>query len=105
MKLHLPIDEVYPEPDDYRGLFVRAHLRAGEQEFDGYLIGGYTFFGFGIFVGNQNFIFNLNLPEMNSALISDVSKATGIFFTDFFPVYYTSDVRFADGKIIDGKFE
>jgi hypothetical protein len=101
----IPIHESNLTEDECCDLFIRAKLKSEGHEFDGYLIGDETFFAFAIFAEEREFVFNLNLPDRIRLGIKELSQATGIQFSSFFPVDYISDVQFKSGRHIVGRFE
>ena len=104
MESYVPFKEI-DSPDEYSGaLFIRAKLLAGGHEFDGYLVGNETFYAFGIFAAGQEFVFNIYLPDFYRGEIHALGEKSGVAFSEFFPVAYSSDVRLCEGRAIAGEF-
>jgi hypothetical protein len=102
MEGHLPLEESQPSPEEYGTLFIRAKVLAGDRQFDGYLIGGASFFGFGILAADREFVFNIRLPELNRMLVTELALATRDEALSFSSISYSSDVKLANGLVIEG---
>lgn len=90
--------------NDYGTLFVFAKFRlANGKELNGYLIGIRRFYAFGLFAGEDEVIFNRNLPNFFSENTRDLCDFLGLENVKVFPVSYTSSVRGRDGQEIQGE--
>jgi hypothetical protein len=99
---HQPISETEPSPEDYGTLFIKARLDAEDHSFDGYLIGGSTFYAFGMFVEGHEFVMNLNLPDMMDKNLADIAALLKCRPFKLFPIRFTSPVRLKGGQKIGG---
>ena len=99
---HLPVSEEDPAPADYGTLFIKARFNSADRHFDGYLVGGSSFYAFGVFLAGREFVMNLNLPDMMRDNLKEIYRILDCESFDFFPVHYISRVRWKDGKKIEG---
>jgi hypothetical protein len=99
---HQPISEAEPSPEDYGTLFIKARFEANGHSFEGYLIGGSTFYAFGLFVADREFVMNLNLPDMMEKSLAEISVLLKCPPFKLFPLRFTSPVRFRGGRVIAG---
>jgi hypothetical protein len=102
MESLLPISENEPNLEDYGTLFIRADIKTGGQSFRGYLVGGESFYAFGVFVNAHEFVMNLNTPDLNQKKVAEISRLLGCPPFDLFPVQYESPVRLKGGRAIAG---
>jgi hypothetical protein len=88
-------------PDEYGTLFIRATftLPSGKM-LPGYLVGLDSFYAFGIFIGENEFFFNLNLPDMANSSILEISRESG--GEPVLPLQYKTDFHWADQPPISG---
>ncbi|MDB5105339.1 MAG: hypothetical protein JWP91_3028 [Fibrobacteres bacterium] len=88
-------------PDEYGTLFILATftLPSGKT-LPGYLVGSETFYAFGIFIGEKEYSFNLNLPDIANATISEISRESGD--GPVLPLQYKADFHWADQPPISG---
>lgn len=99
----VPVLEVPPMQCGEAPLFVKATLIAADgTEFSGYLIGGRTFYAFGLFVADSEHVMNLSLPDMIETSLEEIRAQTAHKKLDLFPMSYRSDVRSVDGRKIEG---
>lgn len=95
------VDTAEEPPGDT--LFVKARVDAANgMEFDGYIVNDHPY-AIGIFVGNDQFILNLNLQDLwaeDLASIAQLSGATG----DLLPLRYRTCVPYPDGRTMEGVF-
>jgi len=99
---HCPLSDNEPDPAEHGTLFIKARFRAGDgSEFAGYLIGGSTFYAFGLFAGGGEFVFNRNLPDLADGIDKLLADAVGRR-VDLFPLTYESDVKLRGGRSISG---
>ena len=102
---HQPISETEPSTDDYGTLFIKARFEADAHSFDGYLIGGHSFYAFGLFVEDREFVFNLHLLDLMEVNMSEIYQLLGCRPFGLLPLRFASPVRFQGGKPITGVFE
>ena len=101
----VPLHEHASLPDDLGTLFIRAKCVVGSvHQLNGYIIGLRSLFGLAIFVGDREFIFNLNLPEFANEDSLEVSKLLGIKGADVFPICYETGLHFRGGDNLAGEF-
>ena len=88
-------------PDKYGTLFIRATftLPSGKM-LPGYLVGLETVYAFGIFIGEAEYSFNLNLPDQANTSISEISRASG--GEPVLPLQYKADFHLAGQPPITG---
>ena len=65
--------------------------------FDGYLIGRESFYAFGLFVGGEEYVLNLNLPELVEKNLKVICAHLGKNRMDIFPLKYETNYHF-NGK-------
>ena len=97
-----PISEPEPDAEDYGTLFIKARFQADEHSFDGYLIGGSTFYAFGLFVAGKEFVMNLNLPNLIAKNMPEIYHLLKCEPFNLFPIRYESSVRLLGGRRIEG---
>ena len=100
----VPIVEQEPSWDDYDTFFIKAHFRVNHDEFDGYLMGGRTFYGFGLFIDGKEFVVNLNLLEFVKEIEKEISQILKYQTFSLFPLYYDSSVHLERVGQISGIF-
>lgn len=55
-------------PDQFGTCFIKAAFKAANgKDLDGYLVGVQSFYAFGLFVGNQEYLINLSVPDLAEA--------------------------------------
>ena len=99
---HQPISEAEPSPEDYGTLFIKARFEANGHVFDGYLIGGSTFYAFGLFVAGREFVMNLNLPDLMEKNCAEIIALLKCRPFKLFPLRFSSPVRSKGGRVIGG---
>jgi hypothetical protein len=99
---HQPISEAEPSPADYGTLFIRARFESSRRSFDGYLIGGSTFYAFGLFIGGREIVMNFNLPDLIEKNLVEMFRLLKCQPFQFFPLRFTSPVHFKGGRKISG---
>ena len=98
----VPISEAEPSLDDYNTLFIKARFETDGHSFDGYLIGGPTYYAFALFVAGHKFVMNFNLPDRIEKHLIDIAALLKVAPFKLFPLRYTSEVRFKGGGRIAG---
>jgi len=94
-EFHCPVSSFEPLPEDEGTLFIRSRFEAPDGlSFDGYLVGTRTFFAFGIFIEDQEYLINLNLPDMAGNTITEMSEVLGLNDLELFPLGYETTVHF-----------
>lgn len=62
---HVPLANWKQLPKDVPTLFIKAMFAAADgAKYEGYLIGLENFYAFGLFIGENEYVLNLNLPDM-----------------------------------------
>ncbi len=103
MEGHVPAEPFDPLPDEVT-LFIRARFVAASGErLRGYLIGSESFYAVGLFVEGQEFVLNLNLPELAEADALKISQLLDIPNLELFPMRYEDDVDFKRSPVLRGK--
>jgi len=92
----VPILETVPPWDDYDTFFIKARFSTNGKQFNGYLMGGMTFYGFGLFIGDETFIVNFNIPESIEDCLGAICRISGCDSFSLFPLHYESSVRLED---------
>ncbi|MBX7066088.1 MAG: hypothetical protein K1X28_02540 [Parachlamydiales bacterium] len=102
----LPISEEDPAPEDYTGLFIKASFTTPDGHlFDGYLVGDDDFFhANGMFIDGEDIGFNVNLPGLIKTSLDKIFKLLNCDPFPFFPLRYTTPIRFKGGRLISGNF-
>jgi len=102
MEGHVPAEPFDPLPDETT-LFIRARLVAASgEELRGYLIGSESFYAVGLFVGNHQFVLNLNLPELIEADALKIRQLLDAPDLELFPMRYEDDVNFERSAALRG---
>lgn len=96
---HLPLSEPSYE---HGTLFIKAHFKTGGYTFEGFLVGGSSFYAFCIFFNNEEFYFNLNLTKLMEEEIKRIFRILNCEPFVFFPVYYKAVVTIENQKKISG---
>lgn len=96
---HLPLSEPSYE---YGTLFIKAHFETGGHIFEGFLVGIDSFYAFCLFVNNERFSFNLNLPDLMTIEIKKLYHVLKCKPFNFFPIHYKADVCLEDQKELSG---
>ena len=100
---YLPISETEPSPENYWGLFIKARFDTPDgYSFDGFLVGDKTFHAFGLFIHEDDIMFNINLPDLNELALLRLKKLLKINSLKLFPIRYKSIISFKDGSEISG---
>ena len=95
MEGHVPVEPFDPLPRDRATLFIRARfVAASGEELRGYLIGSETFYAVGLFIGGEEFVLNLNLPQMIEVDMEKIRRLLGAPELQLFPLRYADDVGF-----------
>jgi hypothetical protein len=103
MEGHLPLSENELSPDsEYDTFFIKARFEVNGCWFDGYLLGDETYYAFGLFVGDQQFIMNLNAPDMIEEGLVEIRRLMNWEPFELFPFRYESPVRYEGGQVIAG---
>jgi hypothetical protein len=98
-----PLSERNVVPPEYQPAFVFGRFRtASGHELNGYLIGGDSFFAFGLFVGEKKFVINLNLPNLINKNVVTIRSLLADPSFELFPVSYESPICFSNGSPIKG---
>jgi hypothetical protein len=104
MEGYLPVQQPDPLPHDQGTLFIRARLVAASgEEFSGYLVGVEAFYAVGLFVMGQEFVLNLNLPDLIADDTEQIRALLGKPALQLFPLKYTDDVGFQHSPAIRGE--
>lgn len=101
-EFHLPLSEAEPAVEDYDTLFIKSRFEAGGHCFDGYLVGGKTFYAFGFFVGDEVFSMNLGLPDLIDENVDEICNVLNCERFEIFPLRYSSPVRLKGGGPVCG---
>ena len=103
---HHPTDELVAHPEEHGVLFIKCKFRSPDgTEFLGYLIGCSSFYAFGFFVCNEEFGFNLNLPDFADQSVEEIRKRIGKPEFQLFPLAYESEIKDSNGQSIKGILE
>jgi hypothetical protein len=97
-----PLSETELAIEEYGDLFIKARFKTCGYEFDGYLMGGDTFYGFVIFINNKKFMFNENLNSLNKSQLYELFWFLKCKPFRFFPVEYESNVVLNVNRKISG---
>jgi hypothetical protein len=98
----LPISDSEPSTDEYTPLFIKARFDTSGHSFDGYLIGGPSYYAFGLFVGDKSFVMNLNMPDRMQRHLDEICELLDCKPFKLLPIRYTSPVRLKGGHRIEG---
>jgi hypothetical protein len=97
-----PVLQLDPLPDG-PGMNIRAQfVGSNDCRLDGYLIDPHAF---GVFVSDQEFCFNRNLPSAARRQVMQLAAALGVTGEELFPLSYSADLVRADGSRVEGKIE
>lgn len=92
-----------PLSEDHYPLFVSARFETDTGHvFDGYVQGPYVSFNFGIFIKDQTFIFNANLPKFTEQNIEILSGLLSQKSFKLFPIRYETEFWLRDGAKVAG---
>lgn len=106
MEGYLPVQQPDPLPHDQGTLFIRARLTAASgEEFSGYLIGVEAFYAVGLFVLGQEFLLNLNLPDLIAGDAEQLRSLLGKASLELFPLKYRDDVGFQHSPPLRGELK
>lgn len=97
-----PVDEAEPSIKDYNDLFIRAVFTTNGYSFNGYLMGGETFYGFALFIKGKEIGFNFNLPKLIEESCQKIFRLLNCKPFRFFPIAYSSNVSLKEKKTISG---
>ena len=97
-----PLSELQPATEEYMDLFIKARFKTCGYEFDGYLMGGNTFYGFAMFINGEKFMFNKQLNDLNQQQLHKLFNSLKCKPFKFFPIEYTSDVILKPDHKISG---
>ena len=103
--VHLPIADQEPSPEEDGPLFIKARFESHGRLFDGYLIGGSTFYAFGLFVEDHEFVMNLNTPDWMDKYLLEICAILQCEPFKLFPLRFESPVRFKGGRVISGSLQ
>ena len=98
----LPLSDIEPSLNEHYPLFIKACFASGGYEFDGYLVGGDSFYAFFLFFKNQTFSFNIRLPEITRRTLRDLFSSMNCEPFVFFPIHYKSSVHLKEKQEISG---
>jgi hypothetical protein len=88
-------------PVEFPTLFIRAAFTTPSgRRLVGYLIGLDSFFGFGLFVGEKEYLVNLNLPDLAAPVLQSLTMELG---GSILPLRYCTEI--AGLSPIQGTFE
>ena len=99
---HLPISENEPSVEDYDILIIKSKFETCGYVFDGYLVGGVSFYAFGVFVADRLFPMNLRLHSLVRQNLKEIFRLLKCEPFEFFPVHYNSPVHLKECKMISG---
>ncbi len=102
MESHQPVEEVEPSIEDYGTLFIKARFEVGGNMVDGYLVGGSSFYAFGLFIAGREFVMNLNLPDMIEKDLAEICRLLKCEPFKLFPLRFVSPVCFRGGRPVKG---
>lgn len=88
----VPVEKPEKALQKHYPLFIKSRFITNGYVFDGYLIGGKSFYGFGIFVNENELVFNLNAAEHAKDVLEKLFELLNCKPFKFFPVHYESDV-------------
>lgn len=76
-------------------------------ELMGYIVGVKNIYSIAIFIGDQKFRFNRNLPGDYPKTLEKLSKALGrkLLISDFSPLKYKTDIDLEGFRNIEGEFD
>ena len=102
---YCPVWQFDPLPEDEPTLFMKARFETpGGDNLRGYLVGRDCFYAFGLFVEDEEYVININLPETIEAAESAVGAKLGRRI-NLFPLKYETDLHFAGKQAIKGVLE
>jgi hypothetical protein len=106
-RLHRPIENATPLPEDVGPLFVRARFVAADgTELKGYLVtDAGSVFAIGILIDDRELVFNKNLPDMAGRELSELFSALGRDAFQVFPLRYQAEFHFPNESNLKGIFE
>jgi len=106
MEGYLPVPHSDPLPKDQGTLFIRARFAAASgEQFAGYLVGLVSFYAAGLFVKDEEFILNLNLPDLMEADVARIKERLENPALRMFPLKYQDDVGFQHSPPLIGVLE
>lgn len=89
-----PVQEWNLLPYDDCALFIRStFVSADGTDFEGYVIGSRDFYALGIFAGDGEFIFNVNLPDLMQEELRRLNKCLNRDDLRLFPLQFSLDER------------
>lgn len=98
-----PVFNWDPIRSDEPTLFIKADFIAADgTKFEGYLVGLKSFHAFGLFVGDEEYVLNINLPEFIDMDLQAIRKQLGKSELNLFPLEYKTEVSFEDHKKLAG---
>lgn len=104
MEGHVPVESFDPLPSDRGTLFIRARfVAASGDRFTGYVVGGDSPYAVGLFVGAEEFVLNLRLPEMIEADSVRIAELIGADSLTLFPLRYADDAGFRRSDPVRGE--
>ena len=88
-------------PVEFPTLFIRASFTTPSgRRLVGYLMGLESFFGFGLFIGEKDYLINLNLPDLAAPVLRSLALELG---ENILPLRYRAE--FAGHSPIQGMLE
>lgn len=100
---HEPVLSWQPIQSDEPTLFIKANfITADGTQLDGYVVGLDTFYAFGIFVDDTEYVFNINLPDMIEINIKSLQKRLDKNELKLFPLEYQTEVNFKNQDTLSG---
>jgi len=106
MEGYLPVAHSDPLPKDQGTLFIRARFAAASgEQFTGYLVGLGSFYAAGLFVKDEEFILNLNLPDLMEADVARIKELLDNPALRMFPLKYQDDIGFQHSPPLIGVLE
>lgn len=91
-------------PASNPALFTKAIFRSQSGVvFDGYVIGRGSFHAFGLFHGDDQYIFNFNLPDMMVDELTRLKSSMEAYPSELFPLTYRIDKRVPEYEEMEGE--
>jgi hypothetical protein len=96
---------LFPLPEDEYPLFIKADfVDALGNKLIGYLVGGDSFYAFGLLNKGVEYIFNLNLIDSFDKKIID-AYGENVKVKDVFPIKYSSEFYYEGEPPFSGQFD
>lgn len=106
--LAYPVMSADDFPEDDFDLRIRAEfLTKSGIKLRGYIVGVQDIFSIRVYIDDQTFSFNKNLPEYFIEDLNKLNKILGksLTLSDFSPLKYTTDIDLKGFKNIEGEFD